>query len=100
MTTKKLSGRWNEEAGFVPHPPRSTKKKILEDPREGNPKPLNSVFSSSSDAQLFNYIKSCGINFLGSPNHKFKFLGKIRSLEATRVVHFTNSSGSHSRSDS
>lgn len=32
--TKKLSTCWNEEAAFLPHPPRSAKKKILEDPRE------------------------------------------------------------------
>lgn len=31
---KKPSTRWNEEAGFIQHPPRSSKKKIPEDPRE------------------------------------------------------------------
>lgn len=37
---KKPFGRWNTEAGFVPHPPRSTKKKIPEDMREGIPNHL------------------------------------------------------------
>lgn len=32
--------RWNEDAGFIPVPPRSAKKKIPEDPREGT-LPLN-----------------------------------------------------------
>lgn len=34
---KKPSGHWNEEAWFVMHPPRSSKKKTPVDPREGTP---------------------------------------------------------------
>lgn len=47
--TKKPSGRWNEEAEFVPQPPRSTKKKIPEKPREGTPTLINSIFSTLSN---------------------------------------------------
>ncbi|KAH7666770.1 Zinc finger CCHC-type protein [Dioscorea alata] len=97
--TKKPSGRWNEEAGFIPHPPRSSKKKIPEDPRDGNSTLLNTVFSSWSDAQFFKYSNACGVKFLGSPNHKNKCLDNIRLLESARSEIPSSSSGSPSRSD-
>lgn len=54
--TKKPSTRWNEEAGFLPQPPRSTKKKIPEDPREGAPILNYSSLNSLSDAQNFTIV--------------------------------------------
>lgn len=71
---RKLSGRWTEEAGFITHPPRSTKKKAPKDPRDGNSTSIINVFSSWSYVQFFNYSNACGVKFLGSQNHKNKML--------------------------
>lgn len=97
---KKPSGRWTVEAGFVPHPLWSNKKKIPEDPREGIHNLSESIFSSWTDAQFFNYSNSCGVQFLGSPSHKLKCLDKICSLEKDRVAKFKLSSDSPRSSDS
>lgn len=87
---------------FVPHPPRSTKKKKSEDLREGTTHTSlnNSVFSNWSDTQFFNYSKACGVIFPDSPNHKSKCLDLIRNLESDRDAYTSISSVSPSRSNS
>lgn len=81
---KKPSTRWNEEAGFIPHPPKSSKKKIPEDPREGTFPQLHSSLNSWFDAQLHNYSNACGVKFLGSPQHKSKCFAIVKYLETVR----------------
>ncbi|XP_039120359.1 uncharacterized protein LOC120256756 [Dioscorea cayenensis subsp. rotundata] len=81
---KKPSTRWNEEAGFIQHPPRSSKKKIPEDPREGTIPQVHSSLNSWSDAQFQNYSIACGVKFLGSPQHKSKCFTIMKNLELER----------------
>lgn len=78
---------------------RSTKKNILEDPREGTTTLINSVFSSWSDTQLFNYSKACSVTFKGSPSYKNKCLNLIRNQENDRVANYPKAAGSLSGSN-
>lgn len=50
---------------------------------------LNTVFTTRSDAQFFNYSKACGVKFLGSPNHKNKILDLIYNIESYRDANFS-----------
>lgn len=53
--------------------------------QEGTPSTYASVLNSWTDAQILNYSKACGIDFLGSPTHKLKCLATIRGLESSRA---------------
>lgn len=81
---KKPSSRWNEDAGFVPEPPRSVKKKCTRDElREGTAsKPL--CLNDWTDAQLLSYCSSCGIDFIDSSSHKIDCIRHIRLLEKNK----------------
>lgn len=84
---KKPSTRWNEESGFIAPPPKSSKKKGMASnaSQEGTPSTYASVLNSWTDAQILNYSKACGIDFLGSPTHKLKCLATICGLESSRA---------------
>ncbi|XP_039133716.1 uncharacterized protein LOC120270709 [Dioscorea cayenensis subsp. rotundata] len=66
---KKPSGRWNEEAGFVPLPPRSSKKKIPEDPREAADSHHQSLNEASQKIKRsLNFLSARGPNPVGDPD--------------------------------
>lgn len=78
---KKPSSRWNKEAGFVPEPPRSTKKKgLCEDASAGTPSvPL--ALADWSNAQIVKYCNACGISFDCSVGHVDACIDYIRNVE-------------------
>lgn len=80
---KKPSSRFNEDAGFVPEPPRSSKKKVLHDePTEGTSnKPF--LLSNWSNIQLASYCNACAIVFTDSQIH---CLNNLRLLESKRAT--------------
>lgn len=82
---KKPSSRWNEEAGFLPQPPRSSKKKgnSSTTPEGTIPNPL--LFNDWNDLQLINYCNACGISF-DSLHHRDNCLSHLRMLESTRMT--------------
>lgn len=83
---KKPSSRWNEEAGFVAEPPRSTKMKvILEDPSEGAPS-LPLAISDWSNSQIISYCNACGISFDISDGHLDACIYYICNVEKTRSL--------------
>lgn len=79
---KKPSSRFNTEAGFLPEPPRSSKKRAPSDGvNEGtSSKPL--LISDWTDAQLAKYCNSCGIDFTDSVEVS---LNSLRLLELARA---------------
>lgn len=83
---KKPSSRWNEEAGFVAEPPRSTKKKVMsEDSSEGTlSKPLS--ISDWSNVQLASYCNACGINFVDPVCHFEACVDYICKVENKRSL--------------
>lgn len=82
---KKPSTRFNEDAGYLPEPPRSTKKKLAQDEAlEGTQsKPL--LISDWSNAQLVNYCNDCGITFSDAAN---ECLNNIRAVELAGMKSF------------
>lgn len=83
---KKPSSRFNEEAGFIPEPPRSSKKKLTQDGNvEGvTSKPL--LFSYWTNAQLSSYCNVCGIVFSESQNECLHDIYLIKLSWATPVL--------------
>ncbi|KAH7689328.1 Zinc finger CCHC-type protein [Dioscorea alata] len=81
---RKPSSRWTEDAGFIPEPPRSAKKKDTRDElREGtSSNPL--LINDWTIAQLASYCSACGIDFSTADDHKIACLEHIRMLEKTR----------------
>lgn len=79
---KKPSSRFNAEAGFIPEPPRSTKKKSLQKvASKGTPStPL--LISDWTNAQLVKYCNACGIDFTDSASVS---LNSLRLLELARA---------------
>lgn len=82
---KKPSSRWNEEAGFLPQPPRSVKKKgrSLSPPEGTSSNPL--LINEWTDLQLSKYCNACGVTFdsLKLKEDCFNFL---RMLESKRSL--------------
>lgn len=84
---KKPSSRFNEDAGFVAEPPKSTKKKGTPrgDTAEDTSKPF--LLSDWSHAQIANYCEVCGIVFDDSVSDSIahiRMLEKLRSASVRR----------------
>lgn len=80
------SSKWNENAGFVAEPLRSTEKKLEQgDYVEGTPsKPL--LILDWSNIQIARYCDACGITLSDSNAHMLACIDHIRMLERARSV--------------
>lgn len=80
------SSKWNENAGFVAEPLRSTEKKLEQgDYVEGTPsKPL--LILDWSNIQIARYCDDCGITLSDSNAHMLACIDHIRMLERARSV--------------
>lgn len=80
---KKPFSRFNEEAGYIAEPPKSTKKKgIRSDNGEGTTSKPH-LITDLNNVQLANYCDACGISFTESAND---CLNHIRKLELSRIA--------------
>lgn len=82
---KKPSSRFNEDAGFVNEPPKSSKKKaaVRGDTAEGISKPL--LLSDWYDVQIEKYCEACGIVFVDSVSDSIAHIRMLEQLSSASV---------------